>query len=139
MRRERISAMNNEDYSDEMGLLMSEWKDISDAPRDGSQILVCYKFREQQEQYVSQAVVSLDISHDVWEITYDCSIPESAIIGWMPLPNPPKKKHRCVDSERKEWCCRDYPENKFQLRHGGYWILVSYCPFCGEQATKNHE
>lgn len=116
---------------------MSDWKPIETAPKDKTSILLYVKSQTTDYKFIIEARYFK--GEDPPWLSFYASHPESHILGWMPLPKPPKKKHYCEHPDRKEWNCKTYPGNKFQMSMGSYWITVSYCPFCGEPAEEKHE
>ena len=128
---------------------MSEWQDISTAPKDGinflaitnkNQILFC--------QYQGERLIVID--SDMWEFKYEkdenLELRGQVIAHWMSLPKPPEKKHYCYSND-KTWFCKEWrhtrlenldnPPYKFVIACAEYdscYCGVNICPFCGAKA-----
>lgn len=109
---------------------MAEWKDIKDAPRDGTEIL---------GYIMGDFVTGYEVMkwrRDKWTAKnkayyYD----EDKILGWQPLPEPPKKKHFCMNPSTNSvfpYC--EIVGSDLSLRINDSSYIVKYCPFCGEAA-----
>ena len=101
------------------------WKDIDSAPLDLTEILV---YTEPRAYYL------VFWNGENWLTTNDDVLYEEDIIGWMPLPEMPKKNHRC-ESKSKDWICKTdlSTENSLILvDYRGVWEEGLACPFCGE-------
>ncbi len=109
---------------------MSEWQDISLAPRDGRMILA----------YEPTHGIILAVREDNhWEPRNpipddDNFLPEY----WMPLPKPPKKEHLCrVDGIEVRQIGKVFTVFDFEKGSGQVIMRSSYCPLCGEKAEIN--
>lgn len=111
---------------------MSEWKDIKDAPKDGTLILIVLPKENEitfQKHFLVQWVEGkgwYDSARLIWWEN------DSHILGWMPLPEPPKKKHQC---KKGLFTCETDPKKPglVIIDCHGHWIECSICPFCGEK------
>ena len=72
--------------------LFVNWRPISSAPRDGTDILIAI---ENDGVYFGWNY----IDGDIWtysDINYPgdtiCEVPETKVLGWMPIPTLPKEK-----------------------------------------------
>lgn len=70
---------------------MSEWQDMSSAPRDGSWIWVYYPVRTFEDRQQVAHWSSDDDGEARWVDAAD-HIDWTQPIAWMPLPNPPQRK-----------------------------------------------
>lgn len=105
---------------------MSEWnRDIKDAPRDGTKIVIIY------ESNPSYQIVGWIEDAEVWQSHVNgWRFFDKQILGWMPLPKPPEKKHyskniECViENIQKnyhkimdDWC-KAYLAKEYELGNG---------------------
>lgn len=67
------------------------WFKIEDAPRDGTEILAWIKYKS----HYGYGIIKFQNSTILPWTDAIYSYKEENIIGWMPLPKPPKKKHYC--------------------------------------------
>jgi hypothetical protein len=69
---------------------MSEWQDISTAPKDGTRILVCMTFNLCDGELETIQWVDWRLPEFVWPIYRDRIDIPFPPTHWMPLPPPPK-------------------------------------------------
>lgn len=107
---------------------MSEWQDISTAPRDGTEILAYMKI--ENNHFFSLML----FKNGGWRnFAWDYS--EDKILGWMPLPNPPTKKHLCkaYDLNALDMAkCESDETGQLHFKYKSFDLFVLYCPFCGK-------
>ena len=71
--------------------MSEDWKDIKDAPKDGTEILAWCETKKRKGYEIIKWHKS-----DCWcDIYEDWAWFESSILGWMLLPKPPRKEHLC--------------------------------------------
>ena len=108
---------------------MSDWKPIETAPKDGTNILVYDGKYIRTATWEGDRWNSVDLQEFYYKITY-----------WMPLPEPPKKTHYCV---QHNWICKEVKDTRLQsfkkyvIFHESNFTEVlccDQCPFCGEKA-----
>lgn len=117
---------------------MSEWQPIETAPKDGSIICALVKWKGD--------IAPITIywhEDDSWCGVWGSFCEEELhdILGWSPLPEPPKKKHICRKGNQ---VCELTPEGKLHFWEEGYrpnyitpnlrsLAFVKFCPFCGKK------
>ena len=75
-----------------------EWQDISTAPRDGTEILLCNEDGVTTGHWVKWANLWCSESDNPWERPHDSNYFEEYLEKgleptlWQPLPEPPKEK-----------------------------------------------
>jgi len=72
---------------------MSEWKDISTAPKDGSVVLGWWPSMAHTGGYMQS--VKFDDFRQAWLVYWDLS--EVPVTYWMPLPPPPNPHSEKVE------------------------------------------
>jgi hypothetical protein len=65
-----------------------EWQDISTAPKDGTEILVCNV--DVLRGHMNVVSYTEEDYPQVWETQEFCAYHKDAFTHWMPLPSPPK-------------------------------------------------
>ncbi len=111
---------------------MSEWQDIKDAPRDGTEILTYVKNEYDEGNEI------LKFENHTWN-NGKRGWYEENILGWMLLPEKPKKKHFCLNPEYEK-NIHPHPTIKSCESINGILNLIGYifpikvkfCPFCGK-------
>ena len=112
---------------------MEEWKDMKDAPKDGTEILAWCEneFRKGAE------IIKWNSQYSSWCDTSDSwGWDEDSVKGWMNLPpKPKKKKHHCIDGLFE--CKENYKElGLIIVDCQGHWTSVKVCPFCGQSSEE---
>lgn len=72
---------------------MTEWQDISTAPKDGTEILVYFTEHESKIGNILTAKYQNEYWIDPNIVSPIVRLFEPFLTHWMPLPNPPEKKH----------------------------------------------
>lgn len=112
---------------------MTEWKTIESAPKDGTRILAI------EDNDIDCVYVTKWDNYMGW--TIEDSEQLTCISHWMPLPEPPKKKHYCEDGSNTWECFTNLRGklsfgliNRDKIELYVYAQEVTYCSFCGEKA-----
>lgn len=113
---------------------MMEWQPIETAPRDGTKLLG-YMSGDVADPYVF-----ITWFMEVWQTgRYGGHLRDEDLLYWQPLPEAPKKKHRCVSPLNS--CLYCYSEGdhfivNICLSDGSVASAkCDYCCICGEAAN----
>ena len=123
-------------YSDKdeiKGKNMSEWRPISTAPKDGTKIIAYLEAENHCDEVWKIQWLEEEEGQAGW---YDNYGGDFSPIYWMPLPDPPKKKHCCTGENRDIQCYLE--DGKLILAyetHSNSQQEVVCCPFCGACAN----
>jgi len=111
---------------------MNEWKNIDEAPKDGTRILAFV------ETVISEfyEMIYFNSPSNRWLDQYQNSFLPEQIKGWSPLPDRPKKEHKCYSSccvchSNKDGFFLDIYNNNEERLDVFTRIDITYCPFCG--------
>lgn len=110
---------------------MSEWQDVKSIPKDGRWIL-CFI---QTEIYEGFQIVYYHEVHDAFLTDIPCKYFEREILGWMPLPEKPKKKHSC-EGWNKNFKTERHASGLI-IKYMDQWTYIKFCPFCGYEAKND--
>jgi hypothetical protein len=106
---------------------MSDWKPIETAPKSGNLLGWTPRWEYPRVVYWLE---------NQWETMLDHCEPTH----WMPLPEPPKKTHYCI---QHNWICKEVKDTKLKsfkkyvIFHESDFtdvLCCDQCPFCGEKA-----
>ena len=117
--------------------VMIEWQPIETAPKDGTEIVVLVRYPETIEpEKVKYQPTNGDNRN--WVNDYE-RFHESSIIGWMPIPEKPKKTHHCnnnhIQKNFHSFCqSNEKGELFFYNGCGCDPVKINFCAFCGEKA-----
>lgn len=110
---------------------MTEWKDIKDAPRDGTRILAKYKSISGFPKFEQ-----LHFCNKYWrDEKFSIEWIDVDLEGWIHIPK--EKKHRCNNLEDEgvsvtnQATCYETEKGKLRIRNCCTDFAVDYCPFCG--------
>lgn len=111
---------------------MSEWNHDTTGIEIGQSVLA-YVETDTYESATMIKKIAKEIYVDMFGlgIRYE----ETEIIAWMPLPDPPKKKHQC---QGISVICESFLGGLLvsgKNFHGDFAFPVTFCPFCGEKAN----
>ncbi len=121
---------------------MNEWQPIETAPKDGKKILAYVD----GENWTGCTILKYHIPSKEWSCSEDDErgFYESSILGWMPLPEPPLRKHHChIDPCHLGTCvCTRGIDGKLYIETYHTYddagrkssFECNFCPMCGEKA-----
>ena len=110
---------------------ITEWQPIETAPRDGTQILLYQRWKDDTLLRSAIDLGVWDSEKKAWNChLYNIDDPSH----WMPIPKEPEILHDCKHVTCG-WRCfsdPDHPERFVLVDYRDIWSYVIACPFCGE-------